>query len=135
MTNLALTTAGYIHVVESLEQATLPALEAILAGAPVRIGTTGKFQNGNGTDATEAGLYGIALRSVAAGESLTALKHGVLDGYALAALAYNAKVYLSDTDGTLADAAGTVSLVIGRVMPGWSQTLGTAADKLLLVDL
>jgi hypothetical protein len=46
-------------------------------------------------------------------------------------MAFDAPVYLSDTDATLADTAGTVSTVIGRVVPGWN---ATTADKLLLLD-
>jgi hypothetical protein len=41
---------------------------------------------------------------------------------------------VSDTDGRLGDTAGTVPLKAGRVISGWSQSLGVAADKLLHVD-
>jgi hypothetical protein len=44
-------------------------------------------------------------------------------------------LYLSDTDGTVADAAGTTSVVLGRVVPGFGTTTGTAADKLFFIDL
>jgi hypothetical protein len=47
-------------------------------------------------------------------------------------MAFDADVYLSDTDGTLATTAGTTSLVVGTVVPGWA---ATTADKLLRVDL
>lgn len=134
--NLALVTADKIEVVVPLVQFSAPAAEAIEAGAPVRFDTsTGKFTNANGTTAPEARVFGIALKSVPAGMGLTVLKKGIVDGFALAALAYDAAVYLSDTDGTLADTAGTVSVVVGRVVPGFATTLGTAADKLLFVDL
>ena len=137
MAALALTTAGRIEIVESIEQATLPAAEAITAGAPVRIDTDGKFANGNGTTATEAAVYGIATRTVIANEAVTAVKKGVLDGFALGAIAYNTSVYVADTDATLATTAGeaTVDVIVGRVIPAWGQPLGTAADKLLEVDL
>ena len=137
MADLALTTAGRVEVVESIEQATLPAGEAIVAGAPVRIDTNGKFVNGNGTTSTEAAVYGIATRSAAANEAVTAIKKGVLDGFALGSIAYNTSIYVSDTDATLASAASdaTVDVIVGRVIPAWSQPLGTAADKLLEVDL
>jgi len=134
MANIAVATAGKIHVVESLWQKTLPATEAILAGAPVRIHTDGKFTNANGTTTTENRVWGIATRSVAAGEALTAVRRGTLDGYTLTQ-AYDAIVYLSDTDGTLGDTAGTVSTIVGRVVPGTATTLGTAFDKLLSVEL
>ena len=134
MANIELTTADKVEVVESFIQATLPAAEAITAGAGVRIDTAGKFTNGNGTSATENDLYGIAVKTVAAGETVTAIRKGVLDGFVFSQ-AYNAKIYASDTDGRLADAAGTAEKIVGRVIPAWGQTLGNSADKLLFVDL
>jgi hypothetical protein len=134
MADIAVATAGKIEVVQSHKQLTCPAAEAIVAGAPVRIDTAGKFTNANGTTTTENRIWGIALRSVAAGEALTALRNGILDGFTFSQ-AYDAIIYLSDTDGRLADAAGTVSTIVGRVIPGWATTLGTAADKLLSVEL
>lgn len=135
MADIALTTAGRVEVVESFEQMTLPAAEAIVAGDAVRLDvSSGKFTGANGTTAAEARIYGIALKSAAAGIPVTALRRGVLDGFALASQAYDAAIYLSDTDGTLADAAGTVSTVVGRVIPAASVSIGTALDKLLLVE-
>jgi hypothetical protein len=134
MANIAVATAGKIEVVESIEQMTLVATEAILAGAPVRIHTDGKFTNGNGTSTTENDVYGIATESVAAGEPVTAIKRGVLDGFTFTQ-AYWATIYVSDTDGRLGDAAGTASKIVGKVIPGTSTTNGTAFDKLLLVNL
>lgn len=134
MANIAVATAGKVHIVESIQQKTLLATEAILAGAPVRIHTDGKWTNANGTAAGEARVWGIATASVAAGVALTAIRQGILDGFTFTQ-AYDAAIYLSDTDGTLADAAGTVSTIVGRVVPGTATTLGTAYDKLLSVEL
>ena len=53
-------------------------------------------------------------------------------GDALSGLDFADSVYVSDTDGTLADAAGTVSKVAGTVVPGWATT---SAEKLLRVEL
>ena len=136
MAEIALLAADRVEMVESETQFTLVAAEAIEAGAPVRLDTSsGKATNANGTAAPEARILGIALKSVPAGMAVTILRKGVLDGFALAALAYDAAVYLSDTDGRLDDTAGTVSVVVGRVIPAFATTLGTAADKLLFVDL
>lgn len=134
MANIALATAGRIEVVESIIQMTLPAAEAITAGEAVRIDTSGKFTGANGTTTTENRIYGIATRAASAGTAVTAVRKGVLDGFTFSQ-AYDAPIYLSDTDGTLADAAGTVSTIVGRVIPAWGQNVGTAADKLLFVDL
>lgn len=136
MADLSLVTADKVEVVESLLQMTLPAAEAIDAGQPVRIDTTsGRFTLANATAAAEARVYGLATRSVQAGEPVTAIRKGVIDGVDLASLDYDAAIYLSNTDGTLADAAGTVSVVVGRVIPGTATRLGTGYDKLLFVDL
>lgn len=135
MANLSLVTANRVEVVEALIQMTLVAAEAIAAGQAVRIDTNGKFTKANGSAAGEARIYGLAAHTVIAGEPVTAIRKGVMDGVDVSGLAYDAVVYLSDTDGTLADAAGTVSTVVGRVIPGTSVTLGTSPDKLLFVDL
>lgn len=137
MANIALVTANKVHVVESIHQMTLPAAETIAPGAPVRLDTsTGRFTNANGSSSGEARVWGIAVgqKSIAAGMPCTAIRRGVLDGYNFSQ-AYDAAIYLSDTDGTLADSAGTVSTVVGRVIPATATTLGTAYDKLLSVEL
>lgn len=136
MANLALVTAGKVRVVESTIQDTQVAAEAITAGNAVRIDTaTGKFTKANGSASGEARIYGVAKATVAAGEPVTAIRKGVLDGVDLSGMDWDAAVYLSDTDGTLATTAGTVSVVVGRVIAGESELLGTAFSKLLFVDL
>jgi len=136
MATIALVTANRVEIVESIRQMTLPAAEAITAGAPVRLDTSaGKFTNANGTTAPEARIWGIATRTVVAGEPLTAIRNGVLDGFDLSGMAYDAAVYVSDTDGRLDTAAGTVSTVVGRVIPGTGTTIGTAFDKVLSVEM
>ena len=136
MALISVVTAGKIEIVESIQQMTLPAAETIVAGACVRLDTaSGKWTNGNGTAAGEARIWGIATKSVAAGEPLTVVRRGVLDGFDLSGQAYDAAIYASDTDGRLGDAAGTVSTVLGRVIPATGTTLGTAFDKVLSVEL
>lgn len=136
MANLALVTANRVRVVESIEQMTLPAAEAITAGQAVRIDpTTGKFTLANGTTTTENRIWGVATETKAAGMAVTAIRRGVLDGYDLDDQDYDDPIYLSDTDGTLADTAGTVSTIVGRVIPTTGVTLGTAYDKLVHIGL
>lgn len=134
MALIAVATAGKVHVVESIEQMTLPAAETILAGAIVRIDTAGLFTNGNGLSTTENRIYGVATKSVIAGQAVTAIAKGVMDGFTFSQ-AYDAILYASDTDGRIGDAAGTASKIIGRVVPGTAETLGTANSKLLRVEL
>lgn len=133
---VALTTADRVEIVESFIQMTLPAAEAITAGMAVRIDTTnGKFTKANGTTAGEARVWGVATKTVAAGMPVTAIRKGVMDGWALTALDYDATIYLSDTDGRLSTVAGTTNVAIGRVIAATSTTLGTAYDKILSVEV
>ena len=60
------------------------------------------------------------------------VRQGLVDvGDAMSSMNYGALVYLSDTDGTLADATGTTTKVVGQVASGWGST---TADKLLRVQ-
>ena len=128
-------TADNVRVVKRADehQHTAPAVEAIVAGQYIRWSTAGKFELGNATAAGEVGDGFIAERDAAVGEPCTGLKGPTLldVGDALSGLAYGASVYLSDTDGTLADAAGTVSTVVGKVVPGWAGS----AKKLLRLTI
>jgi hypothetical protein len=136
MANLTIV-AARVAVAQSIEQATRPCGEAIVAGQYIRPNTTtGKWELGNATNAGEVGQRGaIATKSVAIGEALTGLYKGLMDvGDALTADAYDAPIYLSDTDGTLAQGAGTVSKVVGTVQGVFTNGSGVA-DKLLLVNL
>lgn len=136
MALIALVTANRVSVVQSIEQYTLPAAEAIVAGAPIRLDTTtGNWTNSNGTTAPEARVLAVATKTVAAGEALTGICKGVMDGFNLDSQAYDLPIFVSDTDGRLGDAAGTVSTVLGRVIPGTAHTIAVGHDKLLRVNL
>ena len=114
------------------DQITKPAGEAITAGAPIRLDTaTGRWTNANGSSAAEARATHVAWRTVGAGESLTGVRNCLVDGFTLDALAFDAPVYLSNTDGRLADAAGTTSVIVGRVTSAFATLLGSGPDKLL----
>jgi hypothetical protein len=134
MSNLTITDTD-VSPVEILEAFTGPAAEQISAGCYVRLDTTsGKVARGNGSSSAEIGpgRNGVALKTVNANESVTVMEDGILDvGDALNALSFDDKVYASDTDGVLADSAGSVEHVVGTVTPGWA---ATTADKLLHVQ-
>lgn len=133
MTLIALKTAGRVEPEESIDQETAPASVDVEAGYAVVLNSSSKWVLANaGALATSTGVY-IAGRKAKAGDGLTAYRFGVLDGFILAG-AYNSLVYLSDTDGRIADAAGTIRVVVGRVIGGWAVPLGTAANKLLKLD-
>lgn len=86
----------------------------------VRFHTDGSVTPANGTDAAESNFQGIATNeSTRVGEGIEVVRDGLLDvGEALVGLAPGAPIYLSDTDGTLATTAGTVTVIVGRVEPG-----------------
>lgn len=127
-------TAADVHLVRggNEHQHTAPSAAVITAGQAVYLDSNGKWALVDAdTAAHVAGLVGVALSGAeTAGLTVTAaLPDSVLDmGEALAALAFGAAVYASNTAGALGDAAGTTSKVIGRVVPGWA---ATTADKLL----
>lgn len=92
------------------------AAETITAGQAVYLNSSGKVALASASASGTAGARGIALNDAAAGQAVSILKQGAVYGFTLTSLAYDAEVYLSDTDGSLADAAGTVSVQVGRVM-------------------
>ena len=130
MSNLTITV---IRPVVVLDQFTGPAVEAIAVGQWCRLDpSTGKVALGKATDLAEAAPGGMALSAVAAGGAVTVVKAGIVDiGDALGTINFGASIYLSDTDGTLADGTGTKTKVVGRVEPGWAST---TVDRLLRID-
>ena len=135
MADLALVTAGQLRVEESLEQDTQPAGVAIAAGQSVRRdATTGRWALADASAAGTADAYGMAVKSVPAGMAVTAIRRGLVDGFDLDDQDYGEEVFLSDTAGALADAAGTVSIRAGEVVPVHTHRLGGTPDKLLRLD-
>ena len=104
--------------------------ETLAAGDAVRWDTNGAFTGANATTTTENNWVGILLTGGVAGEPASAIYSGEVAGFDLSSLAFGATVYLSDTDKTLADAAGTVSTAVGKVYPGLAST---TRDKILKV--
>ncbi len=132
MATVALSTAGRLEVIEPGEQETLIANVAITAGWGVQQNSSGRWIVALADTAPHSAGTRIALRTVAAGEPLTAMKSGVIGGFTVSQ-AFDAPLYLSDT-GTIADAAGTVSVAIGRVVPGTANQAGDAHDKNIRID-
>jgi hypothetical protein len=112
--------------------------EAIATPGPVYFhATTGRFFRSDGNAAAPAnGVFGIATHACAgAGEPLTVIRQGPMDQFDVSALNFGAKLFLSDTVGALADAAGTRSVVVGTVVPVFGTQPGTTPDKILLVEI
>lgn len=105
------------------------AAEAITAGQVVYQTNAGKVGVADANVAGKQQARGIATETVGAGQGVSVLKRGHVAGYTLTQ-AYDAQVFLSDTAGALADAAGTMSVPVGRVV-GMSDP---SAAKVLYVD-
>jgi hypothetical protein len=105
------------------------AVAAIEAGQPVYINSAGKYGPADADDAAKDQFRGIALETVGAGMPVSVLVRGELYGYTLAG-AFDSEAFVSNSVGELADAAGTTSLSVGRVVAFW-QTNG--ATKILKV--
>lgn len=93
----------------------LLAAATITAGQLVYQNSAGKAAVADGSAAGTAQVRGVAMNGGGAGQSITVLRRGAVGGFTLTSQAYDSRVYLSDTAGAAADAAGTVSAVIGRV--------------------
>ena len=136
MPDIGLKTAGRIEVVQSFIQHTFAPAEAITPGQAGRIDTgNGKATKANASNAAEARVFGISASSSARNTGVTLIRKGILDGFDLSGLAFDALIYLSNTDGALSTDPGTVNVVVGRVIPGFASPIGSGPDKLLLVDL
>ena len=106
------------------------AAESVVAGKPVYLASSGKFGIADANAAGKQQVRGIALKSVGAGQAFSILKRGHMSGATLSGMAYNSQAYLSDTAGALADAAGTLRVPVGRVVPLTDASL----TKVLYVD-
>lgn len=129
-----------VRLIEEGGSDTIPGSAAIGPGVPCYADANGKAAPGDASVAGTAGVIGINLspKLTAANMPAHLLRRGKLALYDAAGanildgLAYGALVYLSDTTGRFADAAGTVSVVCGRVIPLWDQATPT---KVLDTDL
>lgn len=82
-------------------------------------GTTGKAMLGNASSSGEVGgIHGFAMSNQRfTGDAVTLFRDGILDwGTGLDSLSVGDPVYLADVDSTYADAAGSTTLIVGRVI-------------------
>jgi len=125
MTDLTLVTAGKIEIVQSLQQMTLGFAESMTPGQAARLDTSvGKWTKSNATSEAEARMWGVLASKDGAGAAGTVVHRGLLDGYDLSGLDYDADVWLSGTDGGLSDTKPGAN-EIQTVTIGGSPTGGT----------
>lgn len=103
-------------------------IEAVTRGQAASQATTG-FQVADANDSGHQQFRGVYLESGVAGDIVPVLKRGVVSGFAVSGLNADAIVYLSDTAGSLDDAAGTMTVRCGRVIIGPDKS-----TKLVYID-
>lgn len=92
--------------------------ETLAQGAAAYLASTGKYGAARAGTAGKQQFRGIILQAAGAGQGTSLLEKGAIGGFNVSAMAYDALVYLSDTaGGLLADAAGTMTVPVGRVVP------------------
>jgi hypothetical protein len=94
----------------------IPAV-ALTRGQATYLNSSGKAALGIATAAGTVKTGGIALETAGVRQGVSILKRGKCAGFTVSSLAYGALIYSSDTAGSLADAAGTSSQVVGKVVP------------------
>ncbi len=88
---------------------------AITKGDAIALNTSGQAVLADASTSAANGFRGIALETVGANQAFSMLKRGGLEGFAVSSLNGDVQLFLSDTAGRLADAAGAVSVQVGRV--------------------
>ena len=91
------------------------AAEALTKGQIVYQTTSGTFGVADANDSGKEQARGVALETVGAGQAVSILKRGACYGFTVSGVNADAALYLSDTAGKLADAAGTMTVNCGRV--------------------
>ena len=137
MADLTLATANKVNVgdADPHHQFTAIAAADITAGSPVCFdGTNDTVWPSDANDAAKDAVAGIATLTVKTGTAVTCMRRGYMSGWSNLPVP-GKQVFVSDTAGALADAAGTASLPVGIVIPVMGQPLGTAADRVLLVEI
>lgn len=77
--------------------------------------TTGKIAAADANAAGDQQFAGIVVKVT--GRAATVLKRGRVYGFNLSGMNYFAPAYVSDTAGSLADGAGTLTVNAGKVVP------------------
>lgn len=116
MAVITVTAARVAPLFENMETRTVRMSAAVTAGQLVYITAAGLGALASGAVAGTAQARGIALRAAAIGEVTSILLQGEVEGFDVSGLNYDVPVYVSDTAGALDTAAGTVNVIVGRVV-------------------
>lgn len=134
MADIALLTVGNVAPIYPMDARirTYQANVALTAGDVVYLLTTGKLAQSDASAAGTAKFTGIVLETVGAGGFTSVLEHGEIAGFNVAGLDPLDLLYLSDTLDKIADAAGTVGRIVGKVLliPDGTEVFMVMADYL-----
>lgn len=103
----------YPHIAEIYDVVLTEDVTALQAGYQL---TTGLYGLADANVAGKQQARGIFLKTGKAGAAVPFLIRGHVAGYTVSGLNADVRLYLSDTVGLLADAAGTMSVTLGRVV-------------------
>jgi len=125
-------TAAQVAAIDPLkaEIYSMIAAETITAGKAVYQTTSGTAGVADANVANKQQIRGIALNGGGAGQAIDVLKKGRCYGFTLSDQTYDDPIFLSDTAGALADAAGTLTVPCGLVVAMSDSSL----TKVLYVD-
>lgn len=123
-----------LEIIESNMQDTPITAEPTMPGAVRLVPASGKIAKAKGDIAANARVYGLATRKSPGGAPNTVIRQGVVGGYDLTGVPFDAPVYV-DNDGDLSTTAGTVPVVVGRVIALNANLMGTLPDKAIAVEL
>lgn len=133
MTDIALVTAKIARVHEENDEVfDFISNAAITIGQALYMLTTGKVGVADANDSGKEQFLGIALKTVGANKAVPVMKRGYITGFTVSGLDAYALLYLSNTAGLLADAAGSMTVRCGRVVamtdPGLTKVVYIDAD-------
>lgn len=118
MANLAITVAKIAVIKpEDAEVVQIIAAETVTAGQPLFFDSNGKGALADANAAGEQQARCLSLEAGVAGQSISALKQGYVEGFTLTDQSFDDPIFVSDTVGVLADAAGTLEVPVGLVVP------------------
>jgi len=92
------------------------AAEAIAAGQVVYLTSSGTLGIASANVAGKQQARGVALENAGIGQAFSYIKRGFVAGFTISQ-AYDTRLFVSNTLGAIADAAGLLSVPAGRVMP------------------
>lgn len=123
-----------LEIIESIMQDSCITAEPTMPGPVRMIPANGKIAKAKADTPENARVYGLATAKRPSISPNTVIRQGVVGGYDLTGVPFDAKVYV-DNDGDLSTEAGTVPVVVGRVIALNANLMGTLPGKAIAVEL